>query len=344
MVLSRKKNELTKENILKHISEADIIQGFWPAGKELVFNTGIISPFRTEDDPSFIIGNKFGPITYKDLGQLEYRGDVWKFVQQIEGLKDFVQVLKAIDKRFQLGYSDGNVIKGRSEVITWKEPEMKVPKIPVIQVSTRKFNKDELAYWNMYHQDISDLRREEIYAPATIWRNRRMIPIKHMTFCYFLPEIGRWKIYRPLAPKKGKKTPPCDWKWDNSMDNLQYIEGLANMKGDIGIVEKSRKDAMMLKKALGITSICTIQAEDPSAMNDTDLKFIADNCKKRIICADNDKKGKAFSWWLTKQHGYKHCNVPDALLSEGISDFADMGRYYGIEAVQEHFKLKGVLI
>lgn len=274
------------------------------------------------------------------MGAYEYRGDVWKFVQQIEGLQKFSQVIKAIEKRFNIK-PDVQVEEVR-KVITWEKPKLEVKPPPHIQVTTRKFNRQELAYWSLYHQDIEDLKREEIYAPKEIYRNRKKLPDTEMTFCYWCPDIEKWKLYRPLAGKRTKDTPAHMWKWDNSIGSLQYMENLNSMKGPIGILGKSRKDRLVLRKATGINAICSIQAEDPAAVTDEALYQIWENVSYKVCIMDNDKKGKAMSYWLTDR-GYHHANVPDHMLEDGISDFADMARYYGIKAVTEYLKKKWII-
>ncbi len=331
---------LTKELILQHVSEYDIVRAFWPGGRELKLNTGISSPFRKDPTPSFIIGTKYGPITYKDMGDYNFRGDVWNFVKQIGNYRDHNQVLIAVDKWFNLGYSCQKVERG--QIITWEQPKIEVAPPVHIQVITRKFNKQELQYWSMYHQDVTDLKREHVYAPKEIYRNRSKLPNTELTFCYWCPDIEKWKIYRPLAPKKSGKVPAHLRKWDNSIGRLDYIENLDRMSGPVGICTKSRKDQMVIRKATGITAICGIQAEDPAAVSDEMLYQIWQNVDYKVCAMDNDKKGKEMSWWLSDR-GYHHVNVPDNLLDEGITDFADMARYKGLDSVTNHMKEKWIV-
>lgn len=157
-----------------------------------------------------------------------------------------------------------------------------------------------------------------------------------------MPEIDKWKLYRPFAPKRTKDTPPDMWKWDNSLGTLQYVENLDRMNGTVGVMAKSRKDGMVLRKALGIESICNVQAEDISALNDEVLYQIWANCKLKVIAADSDEKGKRFSWAMCTDHGYIHCNTPDHLLPE-INDWADYGKEYGLKTVRKHWQQKGII-
>lgn len=336
---------LNKENILNRVSEADIIMAFWPAGKKLAWNRAISSPFRQDDAPSFIIGNKYGHITYKDMGDYSYRGDVWKFVQQIQNLYTFQEVLQIIDSRFMLGLSKGEPIKGKSTIITWEPPKIELKPPPFIQVVTRKFNKTELDWWAQYFIDRQDLKEEYIYAPKEIYRNRRKLPNTELTFCYYYPEIEKWKIYRPLCDGKGKKVPVHQRKWDTNVQPFDYVEHLDKIQNcDIAYLEKSRKDRIVLKKALELDCIAVTNAEDPSCLSDEAIQHLKKNSRIQVTISDNDKKGKEFSWYLTTEHGFRHCNVPDHYLEKGVTDFADMAKYTrSLETVRQHFASKGLL-
>src|SRR5687768_6102440 len=102
---------LTPEAILKIVSEYDILKTFWPSNMPLKLNRNVKSPLRAEDHASFIVGTKYGKITYKDLGDSDYSGDIWNFVKQKEFLADFNSVLIAVDKRMGLGLSTGEPVK-----------------------------------------------------------------------------------------------------------------------------------------------------------------------------------------------------------------------------------------
>lgn len=339
------KKEITVELIKKHLTEYDILCRYWPGNRTLILDRPIESPFRVDRDPSFLIGvDDMGMVRYKDLGDSTYKGsNVFRFIQQLESYRSFHDVLISIDKTFNLGYSTGNPIKER--ISTTANIHNRIAKPPTfLQVTVRKFTAEELRWWNEWHIDLQDLKNEEIYAPKSIYRNRKLQPMELMTFCYYMPEIGRWKIYRPLAPKRTKDTPPHLWKWDNSIGRLDYIENLKSMtNAPVGIVNKARKDRIILRKATGINAICSIQAEDMSALSEQDLNWIDNNVKLKIAATDNDKKGKELSWNLTTERGYRHCNIPDRYLDIGATDWADYGKIEGLDAITTYWKNKGLI-
>jgi hypothetical protein len=340
MISGKKKVQITKDKILEHCDEIDIVQAFYPANKKLEFNKGISSPFRSDPSPSFIIGTKYGNISYKDLGDETYRGDVWKFVQQMEGLS-FNDALIKIDQKLQLGLTNGKPIIGK--VITaFEKPKIEWKPPPLIQVISRKPNKQELNYWSEYFQGLDDLKRENVYFPKTIYRNKQKIPLLDMTFCYFYPDIEKWKIYRPFAPKKGKNLMVHEWKWDTNLP-FTYLENEKDLIPGNIFLTKSKKDRMVLMNILETNNIFSVQAEDSACLSPEFLDDIDKIANMKIAVTDNDAKGKQFSWWLTTQKGFKHCNVPDVYNRLGITDFADLGKAYGREKVRNHFKKKGYI-
>jgi len=342
MIKGRQKTRLSKEAILAIIDTYDIYRFYQGPFK---VNHVCVNKYRREKDPSLIIGNKISEnLTHKDLGDYSWRGDCFHFVQQIFGC-DFPTALMIIDRDFNLGLATGKMIEAPS-VITWETPDIELKRAPLFQVVYySKMGKRGLDYWAKFGQGEDDLKREKIYQPKEIWRNKRKLPMGDlMTFGYFYEEIDKWKIYRPFAPKKELKTPINQWKWDSNVP-FDYTDNLGSIAGcDKMYLAKSKKDRMVLMKVLQTSCIADVQAEDPACLNDEKLKLFG-SVPERYIISDNDKKGKEFSWWLTKEHGFKHVNVPDKYLHEDpkCTDFADLCYHHGMESVIEHFKKKRIL-
>lgn len=331
----------TMERVLEKISTYDIYR-FYHGNFKL--NEVTVNRHRGEKDPSLIIGNKLSnELTHKDFGDYDWRGDAFHFVMQIHHC-DFMTALNIIDRDFNLGLG-GRKVEGK-RIVTWEQPEMLTKRPPIIQVLTLPTLTNEgWKYWGDHYQGEEDIRRENIYMPKEIWRNKRRIYLgKLLTFCYYYPEIDRWKIYRPYAEKKEKQQPIHLWKWDTNVP-FNYIENLGNIKGcKWAALGKSKKDRMVIMKALETECIANVQAEDAACMTQEALD-IYHEVPTRIAITDNDKKGKEFSWWLTKEHGFKHCNVPDKHLTETpkSTDFADLAYNYDLEKVKDHFKNKGII-
>lgn len=342
MIKGKQKSILSKESILDKISTYDIYRFYQGPFK---INEPCVNRHRGESNASLIIGDKVSnTLTHKDFGDYNWRGDCFSFVQQVFNC-DFYTALKIIDKDFNLGLSMGKLIDYQP-IITWGKPEIEIKKSPLIQVVYYKnITKEGLDYWKKFGQGEQDLKRERIYQPKEIWRNKKKIPIKLLTFAYHYEDIDKWKIYRPFAPKKEKNTPMSLWKWDSNVpfDYVDNIQGI-HSSCDRVYMTKSKKDRMVLMTALQTNCIADVQAEDPSCISPEVLdKYLS--VQNRYIISDNDKKGKEFSWWLTKKHGFRHVNVPDKYLTEDpkCTDFADLCYHYGIETVINHFKRKKLL-
>lgn len=343
MIKGKVKQTLTKEAILDKISTYDIYRFYQGP---FTINRPCVNRHRGEKDPSLIIGNKLtNELTHKDFGDYSWRGDAFAFVMKIHNC-DFQQALHIIDRDFGLKMSS-IPITAKPSIITWDKPDIEVKKSPLIQVVYySSMSKRALDYWAKFGQGEIDLKREKIYQPKEIWRNRRKLPLGDLlTFGYHYENIDKWKIYRPFAPKRTEITPINQWKWDSNVpfDYVDNIEGI-QPECDRVFMTKSKKDRMVLMTALQTNCIADVQAEDPACISDNVLTRYH-NVPNRYIISDNDKKGKEFSWWLTKQHGFKHVNVPDKYLSEDpkCTDFADLCYHHGIDAVISHFKRKKLI-
>jgi hypothetical protein len=92
----------------------------------------------------------------------------------------------------------------------------------LVQVKVRKFTKLELSYWNGYYQDISDLKREQIYSVDKVYLNKQLFPLKEteLRFGYFYEGSGKFTDRLVL-----KKT-----KWVPNNVPMNYLEGKENVK------------------------------------------------------------------------------------------------------------------
>lgn len=332
MIKGVKKTKLCPESILELISEYDIFR-YYMSNKNWKLNQVTYSPFRNENHPSFLIGNKHNTLHFIDFADTNLRGDCFIFVQRLYNI-NFHNALKLIDKDFGLGLSNSQVKDYKKFVSEYKQPEEAPKRYSLIQVVTRKFTNEELVYWNHYHQDIQDLRDNNIYSIKKVYLNKQMFPIKEtdLRFGYFYD--GHWKIYRPFGDKMNK--------WMPNNVPITVMDGKENIINcDVAFINKSKKDYMVMKKIF--PSSCAVQNEGIACFSTDNIEYLKSNSKRQILSFDSDVTGVKNSQQITKIFDFDYCNVPKMYLKEGIKDWADFGKEYGLKAIERHLKQKGLL-
>lgn len=340
-VTGKIKQQLSVENILRRVSDYDIYKyylgGDFPLGK------AIHSPFRKDENPSFSINhNKSGVLRHFDYGDSSFSGDVFNFVCQLFNISH-AQALTKID--FDLGLS---LSSSNPDVVNLSRAyPTNVPVITpiskersIIQVVSRKFNSDELAYWNAYHIAPDMLVRNDVYAIKSLYVNKKRYPLRgDLCFGYLFNIDGKdhWKIYWPTRDKKEK------WVINNVPNT--HMSGMLMVDPEHDkqiVVTKSKKDEMVL--SLFLPRVVSVQHETVYAITEHNLAII-DPIPSKWINFDSDETGVKASKYYN-QFGYKWINCPkDYKEPKGkfIKDFADLGRYYGLEVVIAYFKRKGLI-
>jgi hypothetical protein len=334
MISSVVKSEITTEAILSKISEYDIFMYYMPV-KHWELNKATYSPFRTETKPSFSIYSKEGRVYYVDFADTFYRGGCFDFLMQLYGLS-FSEMLKMIDTDFNLGLGSPKnfTLPDYKKIVSnYQQPETLEKRYSHIQVITRKFNNDELEYWNQYYQDIEDLRKNNIYAIKKLYLNKKQLTVNRneLTFGYFYD--GHWKIYRPHNK---------DFKWIPNNVPITTMDGKENINGcNIAFINKSKKDYMVMSKIY--PNSCAVQNEGIACFNQENVEFLKQNSKHQILSFDSDIPGVKNSTVVTKAFEFEYCNVPRAYLKEGIKDWADLGRKYGLNIIEHYLKQKFII-
>jgi len=334
MITGRKKTKLTMQSILDKITEYDIFRWYMP-DKSWKLNRVTYSPYRNESNPSFIIGNKNGNLSFIDFADTSKRGDCFEFVKTLHNLSSMDDVLKLIDRDFHLGIASGVPTEEYKKIVSeYKQPEDLGKRYSLIQVITRKFNNDELAYWNAYHQSLQDLRDNNVYAIKKVYLNKSLFAIRdnELTFGYFYD--GHWKIYRPFADKKVK--------WVPNNVPITAMDGKEDIKNcEIAFINKSKKDYMVMKKLFPCS--CAVQNEGLGCFSTENVEYLRANSEKQILSFDSDVTGVQNSQQITKVFGFGYLNVPKKYLTEGIKDWADLAKTHGMEVIENYLKQKKLL-
>lgn len=332
-------NRLTIDNILKMITPFDIYKYYLMNVGVMVFriNREMSSPYHKDDNPSFLISDRGGTLHHIDFTDTSKRGDCFQFVQDLYNIPSLPETLKVIDRDFGLGLSVRGSNVGAYRVITrgYEQPEVSNDKPTKIQIITRKYNRDELGYWNNFYQDIEDLKSENVYVPKKIYLDGKLynIPLNEIAFAY-LYEEKFWKIYRPFAPTKKEK-------WLSNVP-ITCMDGKQNIQNcEMAFINKSKKDYLLMKKLIKTT--CGVQNEGIACFSKENVDFLKSNSKRQILSFDNDEPGVKNSIQITGMFGFEYCNVPKLYLSEKITDWADLARWYGIKEVEDCLKKKKII-
>jgi len=334
MINGVRKTKLSIEAILSRISEYDIFRFYMP-NQDWKINRVTYSPFRHENNPSFMIGNKMGYLLFIDYADTSKRGDCFNFVQMVHNLPNMSETLRKIDKDFGLGLSTGVITEDYKRIISeYKQPHLE-KRYSLIQVKVRKFTKSELDYWAEYHQDLQDLRDNNVYSIKELYLNKQRFPLgeNELRFGY-LYEGQYWKIYRPYADKKHK--------WMPNNVPITAMDGKLDITNcDVAIINKSKKDYMVMKKIF--PCCCAVQNEGLGCFSHENVEYLKANSDRQILSFDADDVGVQNSKQITEMFDFEYTNVPRQYLAEGIKDWADLAKAHGLQAIKDYLKSKNLL-
>jgi len=328
------KLRLTPQAVLSKISEYDIFRFYMPA-KDWKINQVTYSPFRNENNPSFLIGTRKGYLSFIDFADTSKRGDCFTFVKMLFNLSTMDDVLRMIDRDFGLGFLPGtSTDKYKTIQKEYKQPEDLGKRYSLIQVVTRKFTNEELAYWNQYYQSLDDLRANNVYSIKQLFLNRKKFPLKDtdLRFGYFYD--GHWKIYRPFGDKKSK--------WVPNNVPITTMDGKEDIKNcRVAFINKSKKDYMVMKKVF--PCCCAVQNEGVACFSDENVEYLKANSDRQILSFDADEVGVKNSQMITRLFDFEYANVPRKYLTEGIKDWADLAKEHGFRAIISYLNEKKLL-
>lgn len=332
MIKGKVRIDLTAENILKLVSDYDVFHYFMP-NKNWKINQITNSPLHEDNTPSFLIGNKNGYLAFIDFS-LSVSGDCFDFVKVLHGCT-YNEALRIVDKEMGLGIcSCDNIGEYKKIVSSYKQPEEDKEKHSVmIQVVTKKLTKEDLNYWGEYFISLQDLRDNHVYSIEKVFLNRKRFPTKdtELKFAYLYGD--KWKIYFPKREKKKK--------WLSNVP-LATSWGLENLDEEYNsLITKSLKDYMLCRKIFPY--VTGVQNESIAAFSYEFVQSLKDKSKTIFYGGDADVPGKSASYGITNTFGFKHINPPDRLLPD-VKDWADWAKLEGLKKIEEHFKLKKLIL
>ena len=334
MIKGVKRERLTAEAILNKISDYDIFHFYMP-NKNWKINSVTNSPFRKDNNPSFLIGYKSKHLTFIDFGNSSLKGNCFDFVRLLYNLPSYDDALMMIDKDFDLGILSGTSTQNYVRIISdYAQPTATMKREYFIQVKVRKFTHEELAYWNEYYQDIDDLRANNVYSLDTVYLNKKKFPLKDTELRFGYLYEGHWKIYRPFADKREK--------WMPNNVPITMMDGLKDIRDcEVAFINKSKKDYMVMKKIY--PCCCAVQNEGIGCFSEENVDYLKENSERQILSFDSDETGVKNSQQITDKFGFEYCNVPRIYLGEGIKDWADLARVHGLKTIEKYLTQKDIL-
>jgi hypothetical protein len=330
----KKQLPLKPERLLEKVSEYDIFRYYMPR-TDWQINVVTYSPFRNERNPSFLIGNKHGRLTFIDFGDTSKRGSCFDFVRLLFNV-NLDEALKIIDRDLGLGMTRTTNTQEYKRIISeYKQPIVRIKQYTNIQVTVKRFTNEELAYWNQYHISEDELKANNVYSVSKVYLNKQLFPapLDELRFGYLYDD--RWKIYRPHAKDKRSK-------WVPNNVPITTMDGKEDIKQcDVAFINKSKKDYMVMKKLFPCS--CAVQNEGLGCFSPENVEYIKTNSASQILSFDSDVTGVENSQQITQMFDFGYCNVPRKYLAEGIKDWADLAKAHGMQAIEDYLKEKELI-
>jgi len=330
----KKQLPLRPERLLEKVSEYDIFRYYMPR-TDWQINVVTFSPFRNERNPSFIIGNKHGRLTFIDFGDTSKRGSCFDFVRTMFNV-NLDEALKMIDRDMGLGMTRSTNTQEYKRIISeYKQPIKMSKTYTSVQAVVRRFTKEELAYWAQYHISEDELKANNVYSLSKVYLNKQLVTssLDELRFGYLYDD--RWKIYRPFAKDKR-------YKWVPNNVPITAMDGKEDIKQcDVAFINKSKKDYMVMKKIFPCS--CAVQNEGLGCFSPENVEYIKSNSASQILSFDADVTGVENSQQITQMFDFGYCNVPRKYLAQGIKDWADLAKAHGMKAIEDYLKEKELL-
>ena len=271
----------------------------------------------------------------KDFGNDDYSGDCFAFVGKLNGLdckdsKDFIQIMKIIDRDLHLGLSSGNYIETKtitpiSPAVTAATSPSKVKKAKPYTLAQKSFTAAELAFWGKSGITQEVLRLFRVVSLKKFSsENQERNPFSCMTsvdepmFGY----MGKQhiKVYRPCSQMRFLYAGDFG---DNYCFGLEQLPA----KGDLLFITGGEKDVMSLA-AHGFHAICfnSETAFIPAAV----IHRLSFRFKHIILLYDVDSTGLKSSAKREeelKEYGVKRLLLPLAgtKTEKDVSDYFMLG-------------------
>ena len=319
--ISNEESSLTKENVLKKVSELHIFEFYFE--NKINLRQSYTNPLRVDQAPGckFFIG-RTGKLLFIDSSRTNSVRDCFGFVCDKYNC-DLYKALQIINRDFKLGFEGeelGHLVYDFSQpTLDYFEKQKREEK--KLLCLKRNWRIKDKIYWQEYGIGLATLRKFNVIPVQTVfydnkilWRDSEYNPI----YCYNFPKENKKKIYRPL--EKDRK-----YRFISSSGIGSIYQGFDQLpnKSDFLIITKSMKDVMTLY-GFGYPAIA------PNSENYTIPLDFYDNLLDRftniILFYDNDEPGKLARQQLGEDLDIPYIEIPE---NYGVKDISDFFKKYG---------------
>lgn len=312
---------LTKEDILKEVSEIDIFNYYLKEYYISVdFDKRYVSPFRNDKKPDCSFGySKKGTLVFNDwaynmyncfdIVMKKYNINFGKAIRKIEA--DIPHIKR---KDFDVSGIKINVTNKPSK-INEENP---------IRIKRKLFSKNDLKFWNIEGLNITPnlLQKNKIYSIECYWVNNVHFRVNNIGFAYHWEDFN-YEIYLPY--NDGILKP----RFLISPKLIIGDEEFLPETGNHLVITKSKKDAFYLR-LLGVNAIFIVREKmiiDEFTMTLFQVRF-----KNVFTLFDNDLTGIT----LTNKYYKKYNTIPLYFSRlEYKKDFTDNLKFFGVQCMLE---------
>jgi DNA primase len=307
---------ITKEEILKRVSQEDIMQKYFP--EKIEIGRKYLNPFRNDTSPDCYFHYTKGVLIFMDFARSEYNGDCFKMCMNKERL-DFINALKKIDKDFNLNIQVRSLSNLTQSTIINPIVKIEIPEEQenIIRCKYMGYNKHDEYFWKQYGISVATLRKFNVYSCFQCWISKTKESFTYTLlepiYAFILKkgiEYDKIKIYRPKSYKKEK------WRTNASNSIVQGWKQLPET-GELLIITKSLKDVMALYE-LGYNSVAF---GGETSYPQEEINILKSRFKQIIVFYDNDIAGIKGMKEIYKRFKLPYWYIPTSYIEKDATDF-----------------------
>jgi hypothetical protein len=320
-------NTLSKEKILELVDEYTLycyyISEAYGVDTEIELRKAMRSPIKLKDDtPSFSVfesNNKYYEYLWKDSAIPE-SGAIFKLIRRIYDLKSDEEVLKIIDRDFELGIGGEEV---KTNKIILKDKPLVKEKMS-IRIRSKRLTKEAIDFLLQFTTSNVIASTPNLRLVECVWyTDTQKYPVfpKYMTFAYieydYLEKRNRHQLYSPYAPKVDK--------FRNDFSD-GVIPGYSRLTftTDTLIITKASKD-ILTWNSFGFEAICG--RAETTILPLRVIEYLKTKYKRIVVWLDNDPAG-CYASHIYRGMGLEVRTIYKCLLFKS-KDLSDMYKDYG---------------